>query len=497
MSLVFFVSSYSRDTDTLNREIENHGNSFIETFSRLVAPFVFESDYVEIQSIANQLVEENDIDFIAIIDSAAKVWISTTTHPRDYFSGDPFFRKLLDTNQSSYRRVADNGSINIEFARPIAALGKVSYLVVASLSTHAMEMEARARLRDTILILLAMIVIASILALYLSRKLTQPLANLALGTREIARGNFDYRINIHSRDEIGRLSESFNTMSSQLERELLDRKKAEQELRNAKNSLEVTVDNRTQQLAETIELLQKEIKRREIISYELENKNAELERYTFTVSHDLKSPLVTIKGFVGLLGKDIAANDPIQIKADIDRINGAVDTMGRLLSDLLELSRIGQVRGEMVTCNLSRTAKQAMVLVQSELDKIRIEVVIDDMPNVVGDATRLAEVYQNLIENAIKFTAKQTSPQIHIGAVERDGMICCHVKDNGIGIAAEFHDRIFELFERLDASIDGTGIGLTLVKRIVEGHGGEIWVESEGLGHGSDFLFTLQAPLVH
>ena len=202
MSLVFFVSSYSRITDTMNKEIVKHGNDIIETFSQLVAPYVFESDYVEVQSIANQLVKESDIEFIAIVDANGGVWISTATHLEGYFSGDPYFRNLFDTNQSSHRQVAENDSTNIEFARPIAALGKASYLVVASISTHVVKMEAKARLRDIILILLAMIVFASILAVYLSKILTRPLENLLYGTREIAQGNLDYRIGVESSDEL-------------------------------------------------------------------------------------------------------------------------------------------------------------------------------------------------------------------------------------------------------------------------------------------------------
>ena len=104
MSLVFLVSSYSRITDAMNKEVVKHGDDIIETFSQLAAPYVFESDYVEIQSISNQLVDESDLRFIAIIDANAGIWISTTTHPDSYFSDDPFFRDLFETNQSSHRQ---------------------------------------------------------------------------------------------------------------------------------------------------------------------------------------------------------------------------------------------------------------------------------------------------------------------------------------------------------------------------------------------------------
>ena len=114
--------------------------------------------------------------------------------------------------------------------------------------------------------------------------------------------------------------------------------------------------------------------------------------------------------------------------------------------------------------------------------------------NINGDEKRLVEVYQNLIENAIKFMGEQESPRIQIGAVVKGGMICCFVQDNGAGIAAKYHEQIFGLFERLNADVEGTGVGLSLVKRIVEVHGGEVWVESKGLILGSKLSFTLPKP---
>ncbi|MDJ0777543.1 MAG: response regulator [Gammaproteobacteria bacterium] len=227
---------------------------------------------------------------------------------------------------------------------------------------------------------------------------------------------------------------------------------------------------------------------------ELERQNAELERFTYSVSHDLKTPLVTIRGFIGLLQRDLAAGDDEAIATDIDKITRATDNMARQLDELLELSRVGRVVSTPITIDLDEMVAEVLDLFRETIATrgIRIEIP-RSMPAVSGDAGRIFEIYQNLIGNAIKFGRDGVESCIAIGA-ERDGdRVTCFVRDNGIGIETRYLQRIFNLFERLDAEIDGTGIGLALVKRIVEFHDGRIWAESAGPGEGTAFWFTLPA----
>ena len=184
-------------------------------------------------------------------------------------------------------------------------------------------------------------------------------------------------------------------------------------------------------------------------------------------------------------------NDAVRIAEDFEKINNAADTMERLLSDLLELSRIGRVMGDPESCNLNEIAAQAIDMVTADSHAPGVKITTDVLPQVMGDATRLFEVFQNLLENAVKFMGDQPEPGVHIGTLDRDGEVCCYVRDNGIGIDENYHEHIFGLFERLNAAVDGTGVGLALVKRIIEVHGGKIWVESDGLNRGCSFYFTL------
>lgn len=236
-----------------------------------------------------------------------------------------------------------------------------------------------------------------------------------------------------------------------------------------------------------------EQQRDELIA-ELEAKNAEMERFTYTVSHDLKSPLITIRGFLGMLQKDIATGKSERVSSDIARIHDASEKMQQLLDELLELSRIGRLSNMLQRASLAELAAEAIELNSGRISARGVQVhVAPDTPMLYGDRPRLREVVQNLIDNAVKFMGDQPTPRLDIGGSVQDGMVLCYVRDNGIGIDPRYHHKIFGLFERLGNDVDGTGIGLALVKRIVEVHGGRIWVESEGHGRGSTFWF--QIPL--
>lgn len=229
---------------------------------------------------------------------------------------------------------------------------------------------------------------------------------------------------------------------------------------------------------------------REKIIHELEAKNAELERFTYTVSHDLKSPLITISGFVGLLEIDAKSGNTEKFKADLQRINEAAEKMRRLLNELLELSRIGRLVNPPSDSSFAKIVEEALSLTRGRLMAGNIQVNVEpDLPVVHGDRPRLVEVMQNLIDNAAKFMGDQPAPQIDIGVQMKNSQHIFFVRDNGVGIQPAYHEKVFGLFDKLDAQSEGTGVGLALAKRIVEVHGGQIWVESEG--QGSTFCFTL------
>ncbi len=231
---------------------------------------------------------------------------------------------------------------------------------------------------------------------------------------------------------------------------------------------------------------------RERLIQELEFKNAELERFTYTVSHDLKSPIITIKGFLGMLEKDLAAGRADRAADDMRRISGAARKMHSLLEELLELSRIGRLENPYELIPFGDLVRESAEIVSGRLAEKNVSLRIDpDLPDVYGDPPRLREVLENLIDNAAKFMNDRADPEIRVGRRDMDGETVFFVADNGAGIDARYRDKVFGLFDKLEKDSDGSGVGLSIVKRIVEVHGGRIWLESDGPGNGATFYFTL------
>ncbi len=224
---------------------------------------------------------------------------------------------------------------------------------------------------------------------------------------------------------------------------------------------------------------------------ELERSNADLEQFAYAASHDLSEPLRTVAGFSQLLARRYEG----QLDADADEIvkymNDGVDRMQQLIDDLLLYSRVGRAPLSDDEVDLDDVLTQVQAWLAPTIAERGAEISADPLPTVRGEAGQLAQVLQNLLANAIKFTAPGVRPVVHVAAGRSDGAWKVCVSDNGIGVDAG-EDVIFRMFGRLHPAdaYPGTGIGLALARRIVERHGGRIWVEP-GTGGGSTFCFTL------
>jgi signal transduction histidine kinase len=277
-----------------------------------------------------------------------------------------------------------------------------------------------------------------------------------------------------------------------------DLKRAEADLRQHRDHLAELVEERTAELVASNELLQQEIAERKRTENELAERaselarsNAELEQFAYVASHDLQEPLRIVSSYLQLLERrcqdqlDETGHEFIGFA-----VNGVV-RMKQLITDLLAFSRVSTRSQGPAPTSSEQVLEQVLGDLQMVIEDNKATVTHDPLPTVSADATQLAQLFRNLIGNSIKFRSEQP-PRIHIGAEERGDSWLFSIRDNGIGINPQYAERIFVIFERLHGMNDypGTGIGLAICKKIVEQHGGQIWVESE-VGAGATFYFTL------
>jgi PAS domain S-box-containing protein len=233
---------------------------------------------------------------------------------------------------------------------------------------------------------------------------------------------------------------------------------------------------------------------RELLIAELCERNAAMEQFTYAISHDLKSPLVTIRTYLSAIEEDMRHGNHTRALTDLGRVRAAADKMARMQADLLELSRIGRVKPDLREVAVDEVLREACELLAGPIHAASVRVSVNTAgARVRADRGRALQIFQNLLDNAVKCLGNQPQPCIDISCKTDNGFTVTSVRDNGIGIAKAHFERIFGLFEKLDPRAEGTGVGLALVRGIVEAHGGSIWVASDGPGTGAVFHVRLPA----
>ncbi|MHC4216192.1 MAG: sensor histidine kinase, partial [Planctomycetota bacterium] len=297
------------------------------------------------------------------------------------------------------------------------------------------------------------LIIGIMFSIVVERQISKPLKNLKTAAVSVAHGDFTKKIDVATHDEIGALAETFNYMSNEL--------------------------------SSTIGKLN-------YSNEKLGKINKELHDFTYIVSHDLQEPLRKVHSFGQFLVEDCYEQLSEDGKDYIERMQKASIKMKTLIQNLLELSRIGTTEASFVPIDTGKIIDSALDDLSIAISECNGEVVVSDLPAVIGHDTLLTQLFGNLIGNALKYRSDERPPRIEVSAKPSNGEMVFSIKDNGIGIKERFHDKIFGVFQRLHTTeYEGTGIGLALCKKIVDRHGGRIWIESVA-GEGTTFHFTLK-----
>jgi len=378
--------------------------------------------------------------------------------------GDPWtdLEKIMPAPPTEARAQHDS-IIAAAYVRGDAKIGAAAripgtpIMFISELSRRQVLAPSRGYLRRMAAIAALIVLVGTLGAWWVSRSITDPLRHLTIAAASIASGDLAQRVDVPGNDELGRLGNSFNTMAGEVQR--------------ARTDLETQVVERTRALSET---------------------NAELEAFSYSVSHDLRAPLRAIHGFARILLEDHGAGMDGEAKRVLGVIDENTRRMGQLIDDLLSFSRLGRKELETARVDMAELVRGVVEEVRRHAGDRPLEITVGSLPPARGDRNMLRQAVMNLLDNAAKFTRKRAPGRIEVGHQDNGAEAVYYVKDNGAGFDPRYASKLFGVFQRLHRAeeFEGTGVGLAIVQRVVSRHGGRVWAEGK-LDAGATFYFTL------
>ncbi|HEX6693090.1 MAG TPA: ATP-binding protein [Longimicrobiales bacterium] len=347
-----------------------------------------------------------------------------------------------------------SGTSYLTYTTPVSG---ARWVIITETPHSVVQGRAAAFATSTIPFMIGFILLGGGLAWVIGKRITRPMRVMANAALAIGSGEYHRRVSVREGGDLGMMARAFNRMAAQVER--------------TNTALDERVRRRTE---------------------ELEMVNQELQSFSYSVSHDLRSPLRSIDGFSQALLEDYGPQLDATAQDYLKRLRGGAQRMGLLIDDLLMLSRVA--RQPVDRTHVDMTALAHEVIAELRTDDPSRAVRIDVQEGMTAEADRglMYVVLQNLLGNAWKFTSHEPDPMIEFGAEDHDGVTVFHVRDNGAGFDMAYANQLFVAFQRLHSNSDfkGTGIGLTTVQRVITRHGGRVWADA-ALGAGATFYFTV------
>jgi signal transduction histidine kinase len=473
----------------IRSSIDAQGHSLVADQAVALRSLVTDNAFGDVAALLKGTRDrEADVVFCLFVaaDGRPWAWISPETGGQVRSPPPDSWRALkVDTRwtgkaHTRFRTVTYRDEPVFEFSAPVQSdegvLGTIAYGLSSARLRGAID-RVRADARYVVLRTVSLLVLLGVgglaLGFLLARRaagrITAPIATLTLAARRIAEGDRDVRVDVRSGDEVETLATAFNAM-------VRDLSSAYSELETLNQQLEQRVRDRTAELRQA---------------------NADLESFTYSVSHDLRAPLRAIDAFSQIIEEDHGGALPDDARELFGRMRTSTKHMATLIDNLLNLSRIGRAAIGIARVDLRALASSIIEELQAEQPQRSLQIKLGELPPCQGDINFLRQVLVNLISNAFKFTLKCDPASVEVGSKQTDQGLTYFVRDNGAGFDMQYADKLFGVFQRLHKQTDfpGTGVGLSIVKRIVQKHGGTIWAESAP-GKGATFYFTLAEPPV-
>ncbi len=462
----------AREMTLLRSDLENQGKSIVTSIGRFFEHGIEHSDQYFLQRVAENIIQEEDIFFCSVFDRDGKQLVYVAK------------KEPLPDPDRTY-----------QVTHPIQSRdGQLIGTLRVGFSLDKLNRRMDQMRRDILLVTLGIIGVGILLTLIMTRVLLRPIEKLAEATERVARGELTQTVDIQSRDEIGDLARAFNQMTLQLNESRGDlEKKVEERTRQLETNVAELSRAKTSTLR-MLDELQAAKRELEVVNRELKEMDETKMKFIGIASHELKTPLTAIKANIDFIVSEKGGKVPEYLQSFLHTIQRNTNRIQMRMDQMLNLSRIKSDRllfnrepilfSEVIGGYINEVAP-----VEKHLS---VQVDIPPGLRLYADRTALHDIFINLLSNAFKFT--DGGGQISIGASQEDQSILLKVSDTGMGIPADKLQKIFDEFYQVEGGKHGgTGLGLAIAKRLVEEHGGDIWVESQ-LGKGSTFYFTLPLP---